>query len=176
METSHTIWFSTKTGTNGTIPQLTHHGSSQKRQHAHLSIPALLVARDDHLGGTVHSRMCTLPTEQNTYHQEKDPPLSHPRGSVDAPIQCHCPGSYHPAAQSKQIWCNSHHSRPGMLQSCYFPPMSYEHHQRGSGPLVPQASVPMVQSPLKGNLQPRSSIHIPLCTSFDNKAKHRVKY
>ena len=43
---------------NGAIPQLTHHRSSRKRQHPHFSISALLVARDECLGGTIHSAHC----------------------------------------------------------------------------------------------------------------------
>ena len=176
METSSTIQFSIKMRTDGTVSQLTYCRSSWKRQYARISLPALLVAWDDYLGGTICSRMCTLPTEQDTYHQEEDSPLLHPRRPIDAPVQHCCPRSHHSATTGQWIWHNSHHSRPGMLQSCHLSPMPHKHHWRGSGPLIPQTSVSMVWSSLESDIQLRPLIHIPLCASLDDKAKHRAKY
>ena len=127
------------------------------------------------MGRMICSRMCPLPTEQDTYHQEEDTPLSHPRRPVNVTVQHHSPGPHHSTTQSKWVQHNPHHSRPGMFPSHHFSPLPYDDHWRGSGPAVPQTPVPMVQSPCQGNIQPRPSIHIPLCASINHKAKHRTK-
>ena len=176
VEISGTIWPSIKMGTDGTISQLTHCRPPRKGQHPCLSLSTLLVAWDDHMGGAICSRMCTLPTEQNMYHKKENPSLSHPRRPIDVPIQRCCPRPHHPTAQSQQIWRNPHCSRPGMFQSCYLPPMPHGNHWRGSSPFIPQTPIPVVRSPFKNNIQLRSSIHVPLCTSINYQAKHRMKH
>ena len=139
-------------GIDGTIPQLTYRRAPQKGQHSHPGSAALLVARDVYLGGTICSRMCNLPTEQNMHHQEENTLLSHSRRPLHVPIQ-HCSlRPHHTAAQSKWIQCYPHHHGPRMFQSHYLPPLSHDDHWRGSSPVIPQAPVPMVRSSFKGNL------------------------
>ena len=173
---SGTVRPHTKMGIDGTISQLTHCRPPRERQYPCPNCPTLLVAQDDYLGGMVHHGMCTLPTKQDTHHKEEDPPLSHPRGSIDVPIQCCRPRSHHPATQSQQTWCDSHSGRPGMLQSHYLPPMPYDNHWRRGSPLIPQKSIPVVRSPFKNNIRPWSAIHVPLCASTNHQAKHRMKH
>ena len=152
MEAGSTFWSSTAMRTDGAIPQFTHHRPPRERQHSRLSISALLVARNDHLGGTIHSRMRTLSTEQNTYHKEENPSLSHPRRPINAPIQCRSSRPHHSATKGQQVRCNPHCSRSRMLQSSHLPPMSYDHHRGTSGPPIPQKSIPMVRGSFKSNI------------------------
>ena len=152
MEASSTIWPGIKAGTDGTISQFTHHRPPREGQHSHPSIPTLLVARNEYLDRMIHSRMRTLSTEQNMHHEEENPSLSYPRRPIDVPIQCRGSRSHHSATKGQWIRHNPYYSGPGMLQSSHLPPMPYDHHWRGSGPIIPQKSVPMVQSSLKGNI------------------------
>ena len=176
METSGTIWFSIKAGTDGTISQLTYSRSPWERQHTRPHLSALLVAWDDYLDREICSMMCTLPTEQNTHHQEEDTPLLHPRRSVNATIQHHSPGAHHSITQGKWIQCNPYHSRPGMLPSHHLSPLSHNDHWGRSGHVVPQTLIPMVWSPLQDNIRLRPSIHVPLHTSINHEAKHWTKH
>ena len=118
----------------------------------------------------------TLSTEQNMHHQEKDTPLPYPRGPINAPVQCRSLRPHHAAAQSKQVQCNPHHHGPGLFQSHCLSSLPHNDNQRGSSPVIPQTPVPMVWSPFKSNIQLRPLVHIPLCTSTNHEAKHRVEY
>ena len=162
--------------TNGTVPQLTDCGPPRERQHPHASIPTLLVAWDEYLGGTICGRVCPLSTEQNMNHKKENPSLLHPGRPFNVTIQCHCLRPYHSATKSKQTQCNPHHSRPRVLPSCHISSLPHDNYQRGSGPPVLEAPIPMVWSPIKSYIQSGPSLHLTLCAGVNDQAKHQVKY
>ena len=121
-ETSSTFRIGTKMRTHGANSQYPNHQTPRKGQHPCPCLPTLLVARDEYLDREPCCRVHTLPTKQNTHHQEEDSTVLHPRQPLHMPIQCHHPRPHHPTTKSKWTQCHTHCCRPTILQSSIFIP------------------------------------------------------